>query len=83
MSSLRRFSLAPRVGAFHDWRKVFIRASREVPGGAALLMIRSVIMAQVGRDGEKLRYDLSHVISMALFLAYMFRRFRPPLLSGR
>ncbi len=40
-----------------------------MPGGAALSMMRSVTAAQVGREGEKSRYDLSHIISMASFLA--------------
>lgn len=82
MLSFRRFSLAPRVGASQDCRKTFIRARREVPGGAALLMIRSVIVAHVGRVGVKSRYVLSHVISMASFRARMLRRFRPPALMG-
>ena len=80
---LRMFSLAPRVGASQDCRKEFIRARRDVPGGAALLMIRSVIVAHVGRDGEKLRYVLSHVSSMASLRALMFNRLRPPSLVGR
>jgi hypothetical protein len=53
--SFRSLSLAPRVGASHDCRKVFSRARCEVPGGAALLIIRSVVMAQAGREGVKSR----------------------------
>jgi hypothetical protein len=45
----------PFVGRFHDWRKLLIRARIEVLGGAAALSIRSVILAQVGREGEKFR----------------------------
>src|SRR5258707_9688759 len=66
----------------HDCRKAFILASCEVPGGAALLMIRSVMVAQAGCKGEKSRYDLSQIISMASFLAWMLSRFSPPLLRG-
>ena len=46
-------------------------------------MIRSVIAAQVGRAVVKLRYDLSHMISMASFLAGISNRLRPPSLRGR
>jgi hypothetical protein len=34
----------------HGCRKVFIRAKCKVPGGVALLMIRSAIVAQMGQD---------------------------------
>lgn len=75
-------SLTPRVGASHDCRKEFIRAKRDIPGGAALLMIKSVIVAHVCRLGLKSRYVFSHVISIASFLDCMFRRSSPPSLVG-
>lgn len=83
MPSFRRLSLAPRFGTFHDCRKVFIRARCEVPGGAALSIMRSVIVAQRGREGVKLRYSFNHMISIASFLEWMFSRLRPPWLVGR
>ena len=75
-------SLVPRVGASHDCRKEFIRAKREIPGGAALLMIKSVIVAHECRVGLKSRYAFSHMISIASFLVRMFRRSSPPSLVG-
>lgn len=74
----RNLSLAPRVGASHVCRKVFVLASCEVPGGAALSMVRSVSVAHAGREGVKLRYSFSHVILMASFLIGISSRFRPP-----
>jgi hypothetical protein len=82
MLSFRRLCLAPWVGASHDCRKMFRRARCEVPGGAALLIIKSVSMVQVGCERVRFRYDFSHMISMASFLAWMFSRFRPPSLRG-
>lgn len=60
-----------------------VRCLVALPGGAAWLMIRSVIVAHTGREGVKFRYDFSQTISMASFLAWMFNRLRPPSLGGR
>jgi len=54
-----------------------------MPGGVALLRIRSMIIAHIGHEVVKLRYDFSQMISTASFLAWMFSRLRPPLLEGR
>ncbi len=75
--------LGPRVGGFHDCREQFVRATLEVPGGAAAVMMMSVTAAQVGRLVVKFRYCLSHIISIASFLALIFRIFSPPSLIGR
>jgi hypothetical protein len=81
--SFRSLSLAPQFGAFHDCRNVFSHARCEMPGGAAWLMIKSVIVAHMGREGVKFRYNFSQTISMASFLEWMFNRLRPPSLGGR
>ena len=56
--------------------------SGEMFGGADALIRMSVIIAQVGRDGEKFRYDFSHIISMTSFLALTLSRFSPPSSRG-
>lgn len=51
-SSARRL---PLVGGFQDWRKLLTSTRVEMPGGAAALSMRLVVLAHAGRDGEKFR----------------------------
>ena len=53
MLLLKRVKRGPFVGGFHDCKKVLKRAKFDVSGGAAALMMRSVTLAHVGREGEK------------------------------
>lgn len=62
--------------------KVLSLPRGDIFGGAAVLMSRLVTTAHVGCIGEKLRYDFSHMISMASFHVLMFSRLSPPSLRG-
>ncbi len=62
---------------------MFTCAMCDVPGGATLLRIRSMIVAHIGCVGVKLRYNFSHIMSIASFLALMFNRLKPPSFMGR
>lgn len=75
-------ALGPLVGTFQHCRKGFFLRSLIVVGGAIVLMMRSVIVAHVGRVCVKLRYVFSHIMSIASFLVLMLRRFSPPSSSG-
>jgi hypothetical protein len=55
VSSSSFAALSPLCGGFQSYRKVLMRAWVFGPWGMDASMIRSVIFAQTGRDGEKSR----------------------------
>src|SRR6266849_1242101 len=75
-------ALPPLCGGFHVCRKQFMRVRVSVPWGMDASIIRSIMFAHIGREGEKSRYALSHVISIVSFLALMLIRLRPPFSMG-
>jgi len=82
--SLLMFVLAwPGVGMFQHCRKGWNLVSSIACLGASSWTIMSVIAAHVGCEGEKFRYLLSQMMSIASFLADMSRRSSPPSFIGR
>lgn len=73
----------PLVWGFHICRKVFVLAFWRVSLGAAASIRISVIFAHIGQVLDGLRYDLSHIISMASFHEARSRRLRPPSSMGQ
>ena len=55
VSSSIREALSPLCGGFQVCRKQLSRVRAFVPWGMAASIIRSVILAHVGREGEKSR----------------------------
>ena len=82
--SLLMFVLAwPGVGMFQHCRNGWNSISSIARLGASSWTIMSVIAAHVGRDGEKFRYLLNQMMSIASFLADISRRSSPPSFIGR
>lgn len=83
VSSFRIAALGPRVHGFQVCMKGLVLAWWSVPLGAAASTIMSVIFAHVGWFAVRLRYDFSHIISIASFLVVRSRSLRPPSSIGR
>lgn len=68
----------PLMRGFQVCLKAFILTFWLISFGAVVSMITSVIFVQASLFTEGLRYVFSHIILMALFLALMSNRLRPP-----
>ena len=62
--------LVPHRVLLLDCVNVLTLTSTEVPGRAAVLMMRSMTIAQVGQDRDMSRYNFSHIISIASLQAF-------------
>lgn len=69
-SSWYFLQLVPHRVLLLDCVNVLTLTSTEVPGRAAVLMMRSMTIAQVGQDRDMSRYNFSHIISIASLQAF-------------
>ena len=74
--------LGPLSENFQVCRSGLILASSTSSSGSVARIMWSVIITHCWCAGVKFRYAFSHISSIASFLAWMFRIFRPPSFMG-